>query len=466
MVRNLVLIGGDAAGMSAASQARRLLGVDELAITVLERGETTSYAACGIPYWVAGLVPHRSDLVARRAEVFRDKQQIDVRLHHEATAIDTDARTVSVRDLTSGAGLTLSYDDLLIATGAQQMRPPVDGLDTPGVFGVQTLGDGQRILDAMAQRSPRHAVVVGGGYIGLEMAEAMQLQGLAVTLIDLAPQPMTTLEPELGALIADAIRTMGIDLRLQTPLSGIEAGADGWVRAVTTPGGEIATDLVIIGTGVRPRSELAAAAGIPVGPSGGIVTDDRQRTPVDRVWAAGDCAETLHRVSRLPVSLALGTIANKQGRIAGLNLGGGEGRFPGVLGTAVTKIHDLEIARTGLSVREAEAAGLSVEVSSITAGTRAHYYPQSSEMTVLLVIESGSGRLLGGQIVGGLGAGKRIDVLATALWNRMQVKDLVQMDLAYAPPFSPVWDPVLTAARSATGNTGRDAGKDAGPNAR
>jgi NADPH-dependent 2,4-dienoyl-CoA reductase/sulfur reductase-like enzyme len=187
---------------------------------------------------------------------------------------------------------------------------------------------------------------------------------------------------------------------------------------------------------------------------------------VDRVWAAGDCAETLHRVSRLPVSLALGTIANKQGRIAGLNLGGGEGRFPGVLGTAVTKIHDLEIARTGLSVREAEAAGLSVEVSSITAGTRAHYYPQSSEMTVLLVIESGSGRLLGGQIVGGLGAGKRIDVLATALWNRMQVKDLVQMDLAYAPPFSPVWDPVLTAARSATGNTGRDAGKDAGPNAR
>jgi NADPH-dependent 2,4-dienoyl-CoA reductase/sulfur reductase-like enzyme len=454
MVRELLVIGGGAAGMSAASQARRLLGPDELRITVVERGDTTSYAACGIPYWVAGLIAEREELIARRAEVFRTKQHIDVHLHHEATSIDTGARTVSVRDLEDGADRSFAYDDLLIATGAQQLRPPVDGLDMPGVFGVQTLDDGQRILDAMADRSPRHAVVVGGGYIGLEMAEAMQLQGLDVTLIDLAPQPMTTLEPELGTRIADAIRGMGIDLRLETPLTGIEAGSDGWVRAVTTPDGTITTDLVILGTGVRPRSELAEAAGIPVGPSGGIVTDDRQSTPVAGVWAAGDCAETTHRVTGLPVSFALGTIANKQGRIAGLNLGGSEGRFPGVLGTAVTKIHDLEIARTGLSVREAEAAGLHAEVATITAGTRAHYYPDSAEMTVLLVTETDSGRLLGGQIVGGSGAGKRIDVLAAALWNRMLVADLVQMDLAYAPPFSPVWDPVLTAARRAAGSAG------------
>jgi len=454
MTRRLLVIGGDAAGMSAASQARRLKGPDELAITVVERGDTTSYAACGIPYWVAGLIEERSHLIARRAEVFREKQQIDVRLHHEATAIDTDARTVSVRDLDAGTELTLGYDDLLIATGAQQVPPPVDGLDTPGVSGVQTLADGQRILDALAARSPRHAVVVGGGYIGLEMAEAMQLRGLQVTLIDLAPQPMTTLEPELGTKVADAMRAMGIDLRLGTPLTGIEAGADGWVRAVSTPDGSIDTDLVVFGTGVRPRSALAHAAGIPIGPSGGIVTDDRQATPVAGVWAAGDCAETTHRVSGLPVSFALGTVANKQGRIAGLNLGGAEGRFPGVLGTAVTKIHDLEIARTGLGVREAEAAGLRPVVSSITAGTRAHYYPDGTDMTVLLVVEDGTGRLLGGQIVGGPGAGKRIDTLAAALWNGMLVEDLVQMDLAYAPPFSPVWDPVLTAARRAAGATG------------
>jgi NADPH-dependent 2,4-dienoyl-CoA reductase/sulfur reductase-like enzyme len=451
MVRQLVVIGGDAAGMSAASQARRLLEPDELAITVVERGDTTSYAACGIPYWVAGLVEERAHLVARRAEVFRDKQHIDVRLHHEATAINTAARTVTVRDLAAGVELSLGYDELLIATGAQQVRPPVDGLDTPGVSGVQTLADGQRILDALAARAPQRAVVVGGGYIGLEMAEAMQLRGLDVTLIDLAPQPMTTLEPELGAHIADALRGMGIDLRLGTPLTGVEAGPDGWVRAVTTPEGTIETDLVVIGTGVRPRSDLATAAGIPVGPSGGIVTDDRQATPVTGVWAAGDCAETTHRVSGRPVSFALGTIANKQGRIAGLNLGGAEGRFPGVLGTAVTKIHDLEIARTGLSVREAEAAGLRPVTSTITAGTRAHYYPDATDMTVLLVVDDDTGRLLGGQIVGGPGAGKRIDVLAAALWNGMLVEDLVQMDLAYAPPFSPVWDPVLTAARRAAG---------------
>ncbi len=449
MTRQLLVIGGDAAGMSAASQARRLLGPDELAITVVERGSTTSYAACGIPYWVAGLVDEREDLIARRAEVFREKQHIDVRLHHEATAIDTAARTVTVLDLDSGTPLTLSYDDLLIATGAQPVPPPVDGLDTPGVFGVQTLEDGQRILDAMAERDPRRAVVVGGGYIGLEMAEAMQLRGLDVTLVDLAPQPMTTLEGELGGRIADAMRDMGIDLRLATPLTGVAAGDDGWVRAVTTPDGEIEADLVVLGTGTRPRSDLAAAAGIPIGPSRGIVTDAHQRTPVDGVWAAGDCSETIHRVSGRPVSFALGTIANKQGRIAGLNLGGTEATFPGVLGTAVTKIHDLEIARTGLSMREATETGLSAVATSITAGTRAHYYPESSPMTVLLITEEDTGRLLGGQIVGGPGAGKRIDVLAAALWNGMLVEDLVQMDLAYAPPFSPVWDPVLTAARSA-----------------
>jgi NADPH-dependent 2,4-dienoyl-CoA reductase/sulfur reductase-like enzyme len=449
MTRKLLVIGGDAAGMSAASQARRLLSPDQLAITVVERGSTTSYAACGIPYWVAGLVEQREDLIARRAEVFRDKQHIDVRLHHEATAIDTAARTVTVIDLDGDTRLTLPYDDLLIATGAQPVPPPVDGLDTPGVFGVQTLEDGQRILDAMADRSPRRAVVVGGGYIGLEMAEALQLRGLDVTLVDLAPQPMTTLESELGEHIADAMRDMGIDLRLSTPLTGIEAGDDGWVRAVSTPAGQLEADLVVLGTGTRPRSDLAAAAGIPLGPSRGIVTDAHQRTPVDGVWAAGDCSETTHRVSGLPVSFALGTIANKQGRIAGLNLGGTDATFPGVLGTAVTKIHDLEIARTGLSLREATEAGLSAVVTSITSGTRAHYYPESSPMTVLLLTEQDTGRLLGGQIVGGPGAGKRIDVLATALWNGMLVEDLVQMDLAYAPPFSPVWDPVLTAARSA-----------------
>ena len=450
-MRHLLVIGGDAAGMSAASQARRLLGPDELMITVLERGGTTSYAACGIPYWVAGLVAERARLVARRAEEFRARQAIEVLLGTEAIAIDTAARSVRARDLATGVETDRAYDDLLVATGAVPVLPPVPGLDSPGVMPVRTLDDGQALLDALAARAPRRAVVVGGGYIGLEMAEALRLRGLDVALVDLAPQPMTTLEPELGALVADALRADGVDLRLGTPLTGVETGGDGWVRAVTTPDGTIETDLVVLGTGVRPASDLAAAAGVPIGPSRGLVTDPRMRTPIDGVWAAGDCAETVHRVTGRPVSFALGTVANKQGRIAGLNLGGATGTFPGVLGTAITKYHDLEIARTGLSLREAAAAGLDAVATSAESRTRAHYYPDAAPITVLLVTERGTGRLLGGQIVGGPGAGKRIDALAVALWNGMAVEDLVQLDLAYAPPFSPVWDPVLTAARIAPG---------------
>jgi NADPH-dependent 2,4-dienoyl-CoA reductase/sulfur reductase-like enzyme len=453
-VRHLLVIGGDAAGMSAASQARRLLGPDDLAITALERGGTTSYAACGIAYWAAGLVTERARLVARRAEEFRTGLAIDVRLGTEAIAVDTAARRVRARDVATGAETEHAYDDLLIATGTAPVLPPVPGLDAAGVMPVQTLDDGQALLDALASRAPRRAIVVGGGYIGIEMAEALRLRGLEVTLVDLAPQPMTTLEPELGAVVADALRADGVDLRLGTPLTGVEVGSDGWVHAVTTPDGAIDADLVVLGTGVRPASDLAAAAGVPTGPSRGIVTDPRMRTPVDGVWAAGDCVETVHRVTGRPVSFALGTVANKQGRIAGLNLGGASGEFPGVLGTAITKYHDLKIARTGLSLREAADAGLDAVPTSADSRTRAHYYPDAAPITVLLVTERGTGRLLGGQIVGGPGAGKRIDTVAAALWNGMVVDDLVQMDLAYAPPFSPVWDPVLTTARLAPGRSG------------
>ena len=446
-MRHLLVIGGDAAGMSAASQARRLLGPDELAITVLERGGTTSYAACGIPYWVAGLVTERSRLVARRAEEFRTRQAIEVHLGTEAVAIDTAARSVRARDVATGIEVEHAYDELLVATGTVPVLPPVPGLDAAGVMPVRTLDDGQALLDALADRAPRRAVVVGGGYIGLEMAEALRLRGLDVVLVDLAAQPMTTLEPELGARVTEALRADGVDLRLGTPLTGVEVGADGWVRAVATPDGVIDADLVVLGTGVRPASDLAAASGVPVGPSRGIVTDARMRTPVDGVWAAGDCAETRHRVTGRPVSFALGTVANKQGRIAGLNLGGAAGEFPGVLGTAITKYHDLEVARTGLSLREAAASGLDAIATSADSRTRAHYYPDAAPITVLLVTERTTGRLLGGQIVGGPGAGKRIDTVAVALWHGMTAADMSQLDLAYAPPFSPVWDPVLTAAR-------------------
>lgn len=448
-MRRLAVVGGDAAGMSAASQARRMMGPDDLEIVAFERSSTTSYAACGIPYWVGGLVGERDALVARTPEQFRQRHDIDARIRHNVTAIDTDNRTVTVHDLDADRDVVENYDDLLIATGASPLRPPIDGIDLPGVFGVQTLDDGQRILEVLESRAPKRAVVIGAGYIGIEMAEAMSLRDLEVHVVDALDAPMSTLDTDLGGQVADAMRTMGMHLHLGAPVDGIEAGDDGWVRAVRVDGTTIDADLVVLGLGTRPASSLADKAAIPVGPTGGVVTDRRQRTTVDGVWAAGDCAQTVHRVSGAPVSLALGTIANKQGRVAGINLAGGYETFPGVLGTAITKVCGLEMARTGLSAAQAREAGFVPAVATIEGRTRAGYYPDARPITVRVIAERATGRILGGQIVGEEGAAKRIDLLALAIWNQMTAGDLSQADLAYAPPFSPVWDPVLIAARKA-----------------
>jgi NADPH-dependent 2,4-dienoyl-CoA reductase/sulfur reductase-like enzyme len=269
VTERLVVIGGDAAGMSAASQARRLRGVDDLEILAFERGPFTSFAACGIPYWIAGFIPERDQLIARAPEVFREKQDIDVRTRHEVVGIDTEARSVTVRDLDAGDEHEHGYDQLLVATGATPMRPPVPGMDAAGVLGVQTLEHGQQVLDALADRAPQRVVVIGAGYIGIEMAEAMKVRGLEVHVVDMAPQPMGTLDEEIGALVADAMRGMGLDLHLGVPVEGIETGDDGWVRAVATAEGTIDADLVVLGTGpdlsatspVTPASRSVRAAG-------------------------------------------------------------------------------------------------------------------------------------------------------------------------------------------------------------
>jgi NADPH-dependent 2,4-dienoyl-CoA reductase/sulfur reductase-like enzyme len=441
------VIGGDAAGMSAASQARRRRDADDLAILAFERGSTTSYSACGIPYWIAGTVDEREQLIARHPEEFRDRQQIDVRIHHEVVRIDTDAARVEVRDLASDTISAHDYDALLIATGATPLRPPVEGIDADGVFGIQSLDDGQRVLDAITDRAPRRAVVVGAGYIGLEMAEAMIERGIAVDLVEMGERPMATIDADMGDRIAEALRGMGVTLHLGVALEGVEVGDDGWVRAVSTGAGELPCDLIVLGTGARPNSRLAAEAGIATGVRGGIVTDARQATDVPGVWAAGDCTQVFHRITEQPTAIALGTIANKQGRVAGINLGGGYARFPGVLGTAVTKVCGLEIARTGLGEQEAREAGFEPVCATVRSTTRAHYYPGAAWVTVKVIAERGTGRLLGAQIVGEEGGAKRIDVFAMALWNGITVQDLIDVDLSYAPPFSPVWDPVLIAAR-------------------
>jgi NADPH-dependent 2,4-dienoyl-CoA reductase/sulfur reductase-like enzyme len=385
-------------------------------------------------------------LVARSPEQHR-ANGIDVRTGHEVIAIDVERHEVEVRDLGRSETTRETFDQLVIATGASPIRPPFEHLDSPGVFGIQTIPDALAIDEAIRARAPRRAVVVGGGYIGLEMVEALVLRGLDVTVVEQLAQPMATLDPDMGARVADGMRHMNVTLRLGTAVRGFVVGRDGWVSGVGTDADEIPADLVVLGLGVRPNVRLAADAGIAIGPSGAIATDARMATSVPGVWAAGDCVESFHRVSRRPVSIALGTHANKQGRVVGLNVSGTPARFPGVIGTAVTKVGDVEVGRTGLNEREAAAAGFDAVAGVIEGSTRAHYYPDPAPLAVKVVAERGSGRLLGAQIVGGPEAAKRIDALAVAVWSEMTVDEFGQLDLGYAPPFSPVWDPTLIAAR-------------------
>lgn len=447
----VVIIGGDAAGMSAAAQASRGRVAPEM--VVFERGPHTSYAACGLPYYVGGLVERAEALVARSPEQHRARG-IDVRIRHEVTGIDLDRRVVEVHDLDGGVTSVEPFDDLLIATGARPVRPPLPNLDADGVFGVHTIPEAVELDALLRDRDVRRAVVVGAGYIGLEMVEAFLLRGIEVTVVELADQPMLTLDADMAARVADGVRGLGVDLRLGVGVEGVEIDDAGRVRAVSTSAGEIETEAVVLGLGVRPNNALAIAAGIPIGPSGGIATDDRMSTRVDGVWAAGDCAESHHRVSGQPAAIALGTHANKQGRVVGINLSGGDARFPGYIGTAVTKVAHVEIGRTGLSEREAALAGFDAVGAVIEGTSRAHYYPGGEKMAVKIIAERSTGRMLGAQIVGGEGAAKRVDALAIAVWNEMTVDEFSQTDLGYAPPFSPVWDPTLIAARQVGGSLG------------
>ncbi|KJK39519.1 flavoprotein oxidoreductase [Streptomyces variegatus] len=445
----LVVIGGDAAGMSAASQARRLKGPDELEIVAFERGHFTSYSACGIPYWVGGDVTDRDQLIARTPEEHRARD-IDVRLRTEVTELDVDGRRVRARDVDSGEESWTSYDKLVIATGARPIRPDMPGADAAGVHGVQTLDDGQALLDTLERTRGRRAVVVGAGYIGVEMAEALINRGYEVTVVNRGSEPMSTLDPDMGCLVHEAMEGLGITMVNEAEVTKILTGDKGAVRAVVTQDGEFPADVVVLGIGVRPETTLAEAAGLPLGPHGGLLTDRSMRVRGhENIWSGGDCVEVLDLVSGQDRHIPLGTHANKHGQVIGTNVGGGYATFPGVVGTAVSKVCDLEIARTGLREKDARRVGLRFESVTIESTSRAGYYPNSSPMTVKMLAEHRTGRLLGVQIVGREGAGKRVDIAAVALTAGMTAEQMTTLDLGYAPPFSPVWDPVLVAARKA-----------------
>jgi len=385
--------------------------------------------------------------VVRSPEAFR-KQGIDARVLHRISGIDLRRREVQAEDLKTGKAWKEPFDQLLIATGAVPIRPPIPGIEAKGVHELNTLQSGIEVRRAVDEKNPRQIVIIGGGYIGLEMAENFVHRGIGVTIVEKTPQLMNTLDPDMASLLLKPLEEAGVKLYLNESLKSLEIRG-GEVRGVVTDQRSLPADLVLLGLGVRPNSAMAQEAGIPVGKTGGIKVNDRMQTELERIWAAGNCVESFHLVSRRPFYIALGTVANKQGRVAGINIAGGQATFPGVVGTAMVKVFSLEVARTGLQEKEIQELGLSYAAAKIDAHTRARYYPGTGPMTVKILAEKKTGRLLGGQIVGQEGAGKRIDTLAAALHAGFTVEDLINLDLGYSPPFSAVWDPVQVAARQA-----------------
>jgi len=449
MGTRVVVIGGDAGGMTAAAELRRRLPESD-EVVVLERTNRTSYSACGIPYWVAGDVESADALVSRSPEEHR-KRGIDLRTATEATAIDVDACEVTAWN--DDTEETIGYDRLIIATGAEPIRPDLPGISGEGIFGIQTLADGQEVIDALAD-DPEHVVVVGSGYIGLEMAEACTLRGIDSVVVDAADTPLSILEPELGETVAKVMRESGITLHTGTSVTGF-ALEDGRVVGVEIGDKTLPADVVILGMGVGARSEIAQKAGLPTGAKGGIVVDASQRVEgFDDIWAAGDCVVTRDRITDQLIHVPLGTHANKQGIVVADSIAAdllGEQpklQFPGIVQTAITKFCNLEVSRTGLGEQQARDAGFDPVVASIRTTTIAGYFPDAGELIVLMVVDRSTRRLLGVQIVGERNAGLRIDVAATAITAEMTVDDVVMLDLAYAPPFASVWSPLLVAARS------------------
>ncbi len=386
--------------------------------------------------------------MAGTPDAFEEKYRLAIHLRHEVKEIDLKIRRILVEKADSAETWWEPFDHLLISTGALPFKPRVEGIDAKGIFGVNNMESGLALDRYINTANPKKAVVIGGGYIGLEMAESLILRGMTVSLVNRSGEVMSTLDPDMGALVSEALMNVGVTLYRNETLEAFEI-KDHHVHQVITDKRRLSADLVILGMGARPNTALAEAAGIPIGETGAVAVDETMKTGAENVWAGGDCAESFHLISRKPVNIALGTVANKHGRVAGTNIGGGYASFKGVVGTAVSKICDVEVARTGLQEKEIEETGMAYVSAAIDSTTRADYYPGSGPIKVKVLAEKGSGRLLGGQIVGKEGAAKRIDILAAALHANFTLAQVENMDLSYAPPYSPLWDPVAIAARIA-----------------
>jgi NADPH-dependent 2,4-dienoyl-CoA reductase/sulfur reductase-like enzyme len=440
---DLVVIGGGASGMSAASRARRLR--PEWRITAFERGDYVSFILCGLPYYVDDVIASHEALIVYTPEFFQKERRIEVHTEHEVRRIDHERRLLEVTDLRAGRAFTWGYGKLVVATGAEAVRPKLEGIDLSNVFVLRTIDDGRRIKAAVQKGGLRRAVIIGAGYVGLEMAEALTEAGLETVLIEASPNVLPGVGPEIREVVEQELAEHGVRVRKEEMAQRLEGGER--VEKVVASGGEYPADIVIVSVGARPAVALLRDAGMALGPTGAVPTNERMETSLSGVYAVGDVAESRHLISGQAAWVALGTTANKQGRVAGENAAGGNAVFQGIVGTAGVKVFGLEVARTGLTEAEAREVGFDPVGVTIEHPSHGSFYPGATPLRVKLVANRQDGRLLGGQIVGREAAAKRLDVLATALHARMNVQDIAALDLSYAPPFAPAWEAVQIAAQ-------------------
>jgi CoA-dependent NAD(P)H sulfur oxidoreductase len=446
----LVVVGGVAAGTKAASRARRL--DPGLEITVYQAEPEPSISECGLPYLLSGMVESRDRLVARTPEKFAEGN-IDMRVRHRVQKILPGTKKLTVLDLATGETFEDFYDRLVVATGARAVLPPIPGADLDGIFELRFLTDADEVLRYTKAQSPGKAVVVGGGYIGLEVAENLCRMGMEVSIIEGEDRVALAYGSEVSERVEAELKRNGI--RVFTGERVEEFVGDGRVRAVRFGEGELEAQLVILGVGVKPSVGLAQEAGAELGPTGAIRVDKHMRTNLPDVWAAGDCVETVNLVSGTPAWVPLGDTANQMGRVVGTNVASPAGEevleFPGVLGTGIFKVFDLGVGKTGLSEEEAADAGFETASASIEARDRAGYYPGAEKVFLKLIADAQTGRLLGAEAAGS-GADKLTDICATALWGRLSYPDLINIDLAYSPPYGPALSPVIQAATILSGS--------------
>ena len=429
-----VIVGGVAGGASAAARLRRLDEKQE--IIILERGEFVSFANCGLPYYIGGEIKDERDLTLQTPQSFKARFNIDVRVFNEAVKIDPQHKTVTVKDLETGEQYVESYDSLILSPGAAPIKPPVKGIDLPHVFTLRNIPDTLRIKDYIAVKAPEKAVVVGGGYIGVEMAENLKKSGLDVTIVELADHLIAPLDFDMAADVHRYIRSKGIDIILNNGVNAIEKDE------IILQSGSVPADMVIMSVGVRPETGLAADCGIELNQRGSIVVNDRMQTNIQDIYAVGDAVQINNYVSKDASFIPLAGPANKQGRIAADNIAGYESVYQGTQGSSVLKLFDMTVASTGLSEKTANAAGLEYDKTYIYSASHASYYPGAQNMSIKAIWDKKTLKILGAQIVGFQGVDKRMDVISAAIRFGAEITDLAELELCYAPPFGSAKDPV------------------------